>query len=296
MSQFRVDVSPQDLDLPLCVRGGQVFRWQETAPGLWIGVDGPTWYKARLSPTGIEVQSNGSREDFERLFRLDQDFSAVKSRIVQAEPALGEYVAAMPGLRVMRPADVVEETFSFLCTPNNNMPRILAMVRGLATHGPKIDGPELHRFPSLETMASLPEATLRSQGFGYRARTIPSLARQILDRGGEEWLLALRDVEYQAAYDALVSLNGIGPKLADCIALFALHHTEAVPVDTHLWQAAVRMYFPEWEGGSLTEGRYRQIGDLFRSRHRDLAGWAHQWLFYDNMLGRKGAPAGRITA
>jgi hypothetical protein len=66
--------------------------------------------------------------------------------------------------------------------------------------------------------------------------------------------------------------------------LFALHNTWAVPVDTHLWQAAVRCYFPQWEGASLTDAKYRGIGSYFRERFGELAGWAHQYLFVDNML------------
>ena len=77
-----------------------------------------------------------------------------------------------------------------------------------------------------------------------------------MERGGEQWLTRLQRTDYQDAHDELLSIKGIGPKLADCICLFALHHTEAVPVDTHLWQAAKRLYFPDWTGKSLTGLRY----------------------------------------
>jgi len=79
-------------------------------------------------------------------------------------------------------------------------------------------------------------------------------------------------------------MKGIGPKLADCICLFGLDHQEAVPVDTHIWQAMCRLYFPQWSGTALTEKRYYEASDFFRDRLGDLAGWAHQYLFYDNVL------------
>ena len=72
--------------------------------------------------------------------------------------------------------------------------------------------------------------------------------------------------------------------MADCIALFGLHHMEAAPVDTHLWQAACRLYFPDWAGKAVTDVRYRQLGDFLRERFGDLTGWAHQYLFYENLL------------
>lgn len=163
----------------------------------------------------------------------------------------------------------------------------MQMVRSLAALGEEIDvvdGNLVHRFPTVERIAAIPESELRTMGFGYRAATIPSIARQVLEGGGEEWLVALREASYEDAHEALMDLKGVGPKLADCIALFALHHTRSVPVDTHLWQAAVRLYFPEWSDKSLTGQRYQMIGEHFRNRFGDLAGWAHQYLFYDNLL------------
>lgn len=41
---------------------------------------------------------------------------------------------------------------------------------------------------------------------------------------------------YPAAAEALQELHGVGPKVADCIALFSLDKLDAVPCDTHVWQ------------------------------------------------------------
>jgi len=37
-----------------------------------------------------------------------------------------------------------------------------------------------YTFPSLETLASVPERALREMGFGYRAKYIPKAAQQVL--------------------------------------------------------------------------------------------------------------------
>ncbi|HXH61451.1 MAG TPA: hypothetical protein VNI20_08840, partial [Fimbriimonadaceae bacterium] len=231
--------------------------------------------------------TNATQREFGELFRLDEDLGEITAEIASKAPELKPYICAIPGLRVMKPSDVVEETFCFLCTANNNLKRILQMVRALATEGEPMDEVEevtVHRFPTIEVIAALDEHELRAKGFGYRARTIPSIARQIVERGGEEWLKKQKEAPYADAHRRLTGIAGIGPKLADCICLFALHHTEAVPVDTHLWQAATRHYFPQWKGKSLTDVRYRAVGDHFRDRFGALAGWAHQYLFYDNMM------------
>ena len=261
-----------------------MFRWEETSPGEWLGVDGDAWFRVSVgSERRLRVESNKGESRFRSLFRLDEDVRGHLSAIKKAGPELAPYIAALPGLRVMKPSDAVEETFCFLCTPNNNIARITRMVRSLASYGSLMQGAAAHRFPTVERIAEIEEGELRERGFGYRGRTIPEIARQVVSRGGETWLSGLRKRPYREAHEQLVAIKGIGPKLADCICLFALHHTEAVPVDTHLWQAAQRLYFPEWKGKALTEMKYRQIGDHFRQKFGRLAGWAHQYLFYDNL-------------
>ena len=242
-------------------------------------------YGARMET--LQVWSNADESALSSFFRLDEDVSAIEAQIVERAPEMAPYMQAMSGLRLLKPSDAVEFFYSFLCSPNNNLPRIVQMVRHLATYGDPIDevaGREVRRFPRSEVIAAIPGPALRAKAFGYRADTIPAVARQVMDRGGDAWIESLRDLPYEEAWAALMEIKGIGPKLADCISLFALHNTLAVPVDTHLHQAAVRLYFPELRGKALTDLRYRQIGDHFRARFGELTGWAHQYLFYDNML------------
>jgi hypothetical protein len=40
----------------------------------------------------------------------------------------------------------------------------------------------------------------------------------------------------------LITLPGVGRKVADCVALFSMRQTETVPVDTHVWDIVLRDY------------------------------------------------------
>ena len=51
---------------------------------------------------------------------------------------------------------------------------------------------------------------------------------------GEADLEKIKGMCYQEARKELMKLSGVGEKVADCICLFALHHLEAFPVDTHI--------------------------------------------------------------
>lgn len=262
-----------------------MFRWELLDDGRMLGVDGANYYLVELG-SPLRVESNAGPEAFESLFRLDWDAADIERRIVRRGPELAPYMEGMRGLRVLRPSDPSETFFSFLCTPNNNVARITGMVRTLAAFGDplaEVDGRTIHRFPSAEMIARIPEQELRERRFGYRAGTITRAAAEVARRG-EAWLPGLKSASYDEAMRELLAIPGVGPKLADCIALFALDHTEAVPVDTHVWQQVVRIYRPDWEGKSLTPARYAEAGTIFRDRFGDLSGWAHQYLFYDNLL------------
>ncbi|MCE9557517.1 MAG: hypothetical protein K8R88_01060 [Armatimonadetes bacterium] len=279
-------ISKADFDLPLCVTSGQTFRW--ALDGIWRGVSGSHWFEVQDSTDGYRVTSNATNEEFNTLFRINASHTSAIEALRQ-DPLVGSILT--PGLRLIHPECAVETLFSFLCTSNNHIARITTMVNSLARYGQPICESRIGwtptKFPSLERLSDVTELELRSQGFGYRARTIPRVADEILKLGGKKWLRELAGGPYEDAVGGLLELSGVGPKLADCIALYALHHTEAVPVDTHLWQASVRYLFPEWGSLALSAKRYREIGDRLRGRFGVVAGFAQQHLFVDNL--RRGA-------
>lgn len=272
------------MDLDRCLFSGQVFRWQRLSDEEYRGVDGANWYRLRRSGNELQVETNGSHSDFYALFNLTVDARDIEQRILSAAPEMEACMKGLRGLRMMRPSDPVEVFFTFLCTANNNLKRIVPMVAKLANYGDAMDLADFHRFPGTRAIAEIPETDLRRLGFGYRAATIPRVAIEVIKGGGDTWIANLATVGYLQAHKELVSIPSIGNKLADCICLYGLHYDEAVPIDTHLWQAACKVFFPEHLGKSLTELRYRQVGNYFRDRFGKLAGWAHLYLYYGNML------------
>lgn len=160
------------------------------------------------------------------------------------------------------------------------------MVRKLSAYGEPLgewNERVFHRFPTVQRISEISEAELRSAGFGYRAATIPKVARQIFAKG-EGWLDSLASLPYDEARAELMSLPSIGPKLADCICLYAFQFMESAPMDTHLWQAVCRHYMPEWARKPLTDARYRTAADILRARFGEYTGYAHQYLYFENLL------------
>jgi N-glycosylase/DNA lyase len=180
---------------------------------------------------------------------------------------------------------------------------MIMQVHNLCLHyGPLIgyvDDQPLHDFPPAEALtAPGTEAHLRELGFGYRAGYIAKTAQIVADERPEGWLQSLCNPElfdesldqkafpgggregYRRAHEELLQLQGVGPKVADCVCLMGLGWGESVPVDTHVWQIAQRDYkFGKGAHKSLTKATYDAVGDHFRELWGREAGWAHSVLF-----------------
>lgn len=290
MNKWIFELPQAQLDLPMCVSTGQVFRWFPTDSG-WVGMDGAnfyrvTWAESAGNMLAYEIESTGTVEDFKSLFRLDCDLDTIRDEILHACPALTENVNTLTGLRLMRPSDRVEAFVSFLCTPNNNLARITRMVNYLATFGPVVheDGmTQFFAFPDLDALAQVEPEQLEAQKFGYRSKTIPSIVKEVISRGGERYIRDLSEGTYADATADLRTIDGIGPKLADCICLYALRHLESVPIDTHMYQSACRFFFPDLLHMNLTDRRYELISGHLREVFGHHAGWAQQYLFVDSL-------------
>lgn len=157
------------------------------------------------------------------------------------------------------------------------------MIGRLAAYGEplaEVEGIKLTTFPAAARVAAIDPQELRQAGFGYRAEHIVATAQKLASGPPVE---SLKNAGYEEAVTFLISLPGIGRKLADCIALFGLDYSQAAPLDTHMWKAMTSIYFPEWRGKALTEARYKAASDLLRSKFGMYAGWAHQVLFVTSL-------------
>ena len=72
-------------------------------------------------------------------------------------------------------------------------------------------------------------------GFGYRAPYIVSTLKTIEEKGGESWIRGLREKPLTEVRSELITLKGVGRKVADCVALFSMDCPETIPVDTHVF-------------------------------------------------------------
>ena len=258
---------------------GQVFRFRPCDGG------GYTVYTAdkacRLFAQGEKTHILCRAEDaayFENYFDLCRDYKEIVAAAVAAHPALAAAAEAGKGIRILN-QDREETFFSFLVSQNNNIPRIqgiLERIAGALGEECSFMGETYHAFPSARALAQKDEAFYRALGAGYRAKFIAASAAKLAKEGFGAQAIAGKPLR-----EALMRFPGVGPKVADCIALFAFRDTGAFPVDT--W---VEKVYREEFGGK--EGDREQIAAYFSRLFGRMGGYFQQYLFYYKR-GREGA-------
>jgi len=86
-----------------------------------------------------------------------------------------------------------------------------------------------YSFPSVERLSQATEAELKALGLGYRAKFIRNSAIKVVAAAaqggyadGSAYLHSLRELSRDEVTKALLQFDGVGPKVADCVALFSL--------------------------------------------------------------------------
>lgn len=256
-------------------RDGRMYRDPDPGEGVWYEnvVDGE-YVAVRQHDGHLEWESTTDAEPLlRRLLRLDDDLDRI-AETFPSDPVVRDAFEAYRGMRLVRDP-VFPCLISFICSTQMQVPRIQAMQRRLSTSfgaTVEVNGRRHAAFPTPERLAEASEAELRELNLGYRASYVQETATQVrdgLDPG------AASELPYPEAREYLTRFHGVGPKVADCVLLFSLGFTEAVPLDTWI-QRAIASHFPECDRGS-----YDETSAAIRERLGDrYAGYAQTYVFH----------------
>lgn len=230
------------IDIERSCACGQSFRWKKDGDGFVAPALGRV---VRVCQNDCDICiypcKKGEEKDWLAYFDLDRDYAAIEKRL-SVDEQLSMCIGSASGIRVFA-QEPFETLITFIISANNNIGRIAGIVERLcALCGEKaeFDGKEYYLFPKPESIAALEESELVGIGSGYRAPYIKKSAAIIA--GGYQ-LEKLRDMPLDIARKELLKFPGVGPKVADCVLLFGLGHTDAFPVDVWIGRAMSEIYF-----------------------------------------------------
>lgn len=281
-----LNIPHDELNLDYTLQSGQTFRWRKSYDGWWTGVVHGSVIRIRTSAQGFEWKTYPTTNTrlVSDYFRLDDDIPAIYASISTSDAHVAGLVRQFRGLRLVR-QEPTETLLSFICSAVNSIPRISAAIEELSRkygrRAATIDGVDYFAFPKTKILAEASDLE-QTAGLCFRGRSLKNVAQQLTERPAD-WLESLSEETYETAVSQLLTIKGVGRKIADCVCLFALNKDEAVPVDTHVRQLTARLYQPRIGAKTVTPSLYERIADCLRRRFGQYAGWAQQFLYYEDI-------------
>lgn len=291
-----------------CALHGRIVSLKQDSTHLYYKTTWPSIKSLNLTSPAASTNSDSNivgddtKSLLQRYLNLEPNLTSFYERWSLIDPNFKKRAPTFSGVRILR-QDAWEALIGFICSSNNNIKRISQMVGKLCVHYGQFIGhigdEVFYDFPTPKALAADDvETHLRDLGFGYRAGYIAKTAKSLTYCKPQGWLQSLCNHNphdensnyeqifnggregYRLAHSQLLQLQGVGPKVADCVCLMGLGWSEAVPIDTHVLKIAQRDYnFDNSKFKNLTKGNYEAIGDFFRKLWGKEAGWAHSVLF-----------------
>lgn len=265
---------------------GQAFRWYEEDDGSYTFVTNKKVANAKRENENI-ILSGVNEEDFLNIFYnyfdLNRDYKKVMEEL-SIDETLKKAVDYGRGIRILN-QDKFETIISFIISANNQIPRIKNSIEKISKMYGEFIGSDANReyysFPSVDALSrAKPEDLREFARVGFRDKRIVE-ASQMINRG-EVDIDRISEMELEDARKYLQLLPGVGPKVADCILLFAYDRVESFPVDVWIKRVMEELYIHE-------ETKKTEIATRGREVFGKNAGFANQYLFYygrENKLGK----------
>ena len=256
---------------------GQCFRWYVEKDFSYTIVAFGKTLNVRKVDNNV-ILSNTNINDFNNIwfsyFDLGKDYMKIKKELSK-DLILEDAIKFGHGMRLLN-QEPYETVISFIISANNQILRIKKAIElisiDLGEYSGSWNGKDYFSFPKPEKLASLDEDYIKEKyRVGFRADRIRETSRRIRDK--EFDLDCIYELSRDEGKNLLTTLPGVGPKVSDCILLFAFDKEEAFPVD--VWVKRVMEYFYLKEDTNV-----KHIGIHGARIFGRLAGYAQQYLFY----------------
>ncbi len=242
---------------------GQVFRYEKVGEQDYI-IHSADKIARVFSKGDATIVDSDFPEYFSEYFDTETDYETICRRLSAFEE-LQECVKTGRGIRILK-QNFDETVLSFIISANNNIPRIKGIIERLCENFGKDCG-DYKAFPTTDELKDVAVETYRNLGCGFRDRYLAETVKALRETDIKQRIL---QSDTPTACKLLCSLSGIGPKVADCIALFGMSRTDCYPVDTWIFKS----------NKSQVLDTPAKVRKYYLDRYGADAGYAQQYLFY----------------
>ena len=259
---------------------GQCFRWNKEDNGSYTGIFSDCVLNVEKSKDKIIFtgNENTTEEKINYYFDLNRDYSTIKNKLSRVDNNLLEATGYGSGIRILN-QDLWETIISFIISANNNIPRIKGIIERMSKqYGKEIkyNGKSYYTFPTAKELSKATVEDLKKLGLGFRDVRVYETTQMIYSK--EFDLEELYSLDTKKAQEKLLTLSGVGPKVADCILLFStLKRFDVFPIDVWVRRVMNDLYIHDEDEKKINKKEIRKIAD---EKFGTLEGLAQQYLFY----------------
>lgn len=261
---------------------GQCFRWNINQDGSYTGIFKGNVMKVQKNANTVIFKGicNGNiKEIVEDYFDINRNYEEIKEKLSQTDEFVKTSIEYGKGIRILN-QDLWEMIISYIISANNNIPRIKGIIERLSqSYGKEIEwnGKKYYTFPTVEELKDVKVEDYRKLGAGFRDIRLYETVHMILD--GKVNLDKMKNNPNTfEVREELLTLSGVGPKVADCILLFStLKRFEVFPIDVWVRRVMNELYI---KNEDETKVNKKELEKLAKEKFGNLAGIAQQYLFY----------------
>ena len=260
---------------------GQCFRWNEEKDGSYTGVikQGILNVKKENGLITFEGMLDGNiKEIVIDYFDLNNNYEEIKNKLSKIDDNMKKSIEYGYGIRILN-QDLFECIISFIISANNNIPRIKGIIERLSKKCSRrviYNEKEYYLFPSVSELSKLSVEDLRSLGLGFRDIRVFNTCKKIKEKVVD--LDKLKEMKNSDEIrEELLKLDGVGPKVADCIMLFSLKRYDVFPIDVWVRRVMNDLYIHNENEGKVNK---KEILKIANELYGNICGLAQQYLFY----------------
>jgi N-glycosylase/DNA lyase len=241
-----IKIRSPDFNIDQIANSGQCFRISKISSATWEVIALNRSLQIHLEGDNNHI-FECSRKEYEEIwsdyFDMQRDYEKIKERVRSTNDAyLISAINYGYGIRVLK-QDPWETIVTFIISQQNNIPRIKNIITKLCQS-------HRNRFPTPDLIEEYTDDDLLYMGLGYRAKYLKNISRAVLEQNLN--LNELKNMDYSNAISFLKQFDGIGNKVANCIALFGLHKTEAFPMDVWIKRIIDNQYHGNFDTGRFS--------------------------------------------
>ena len=248
---------------------GQIFRYEEELDNSYTVLLSDRVINIKQDKDIITFTSNKEdnlKEVIINYFDLDYDYDSVNNMLLKSNPELKEIINYSKGLKMINEPKL-EVIISYILSQNNRVPQIKKALDNISQmSGEEVifNNKKYYLFPSIDNLKKLSVEDYRRLKCGFRDKYLYDFIQSNFD------INSLSNMSSKDALDTLISMKGIGEKVASCILLFGFHRFDVYPIDT--W---VKKYMKD----EYNIDTVKDIREFCKTKYKNYSGLVIQYMF-----------------